>query len=128
MAVDIKLQRLVAWLISYPTIQKTNAPSRGIGSGFFDNGRWWVKFGIDIGHPAAWTTVQVLSYALNDPDLTVLQGTVFKPVSPPPYLNGGPADYLSWVIEGDGSSDADLIVELLEAEFGWLPDDGVLVT
>ena len=27
--------------------------------------------------------------------------TVFKPVSPPPYLNGGPDDYLAWVIETD---------------------------
>ena len=25
--------------------------------------------------------------------------TVFKPVSPPPHLNGGPRDYLGWVIE-----------------------------
>ncbi|WP_198651745.1 hypothetical protein [Salinicola sp. RZ23] len=24
---------------------------------------------------------------------------VFKPVSPPPCLNGGPRDFLSWVIE-----------------------------
>jgi hypothetical protein len=24
---------------------------------------------------------------------------VFKPVSPPPYMNGGPEAYLSWVIE-----------------------------
>jgi hypothetical protein len=25
--------------------------------------------------------------------------TVFKPVSGPPYLNGGPREFLSWVIE-----------------------------
>lgn len=25
--------------------------------------------------------------------------TVFLPVSPPPYLNGGPEEFLSWVIE-----------------------------
>jgi len=25
--------------------------------------------------------------------------TVFMPVSPPPYMNGGPRDFLSWVIE-----------------------------
>lgn len=24
---------------------------------------------------------------------------VFMPVSPPPYMNGGPKDFLSWVIE-----------------------------
>lgn len=25
--------------------------------------------------------------------------TVFMPVSPPPYMNGGPQQFLSWVIE-----------------------------
>lgn len=25
--------------------------------------------------------------------------TVFKPVSPPPYMNGGPRKFLAWVIE-----------------------------
>jgi hypothetical protein len=25
--------------------------------------------------------------------------TVFMPVSPPPYMNGGPREFLSWVIE-----------------------------
>ena len=29
--------------------------------------------------------------------------TVFMPVSPPPYMNGGPKDFLSWVIECEDS-------------------------
>ncbi len=34
------------------------------------------------------------SLSLNEP-LPV----VFKTVSPPPYMNGGPEDFLSWVVE-----------------------------
>ena len=30
--------------------------------------------------------------------------TVFMPVSPAPYLNGGPAEFLSWVIESKDPS------------------------
>ncbi len=41
--------------------------------------------------------------------------TVFMPVSPPPYLNGGPADYLSWVIESkDTEFTPSLCAEWLE--------------
>jgi hypothetical protein len=36
-------------------------------SGHYDDGLWWVKFQIEIGHPL--------------------------------YLNGGPKEFLSWVIE-----------------------------
>ena len=85
-----------------------------------------MKFVIEIDHPAAWTTIQVLGYALNDPLLNAR--TVFKPVSAPPYLNGGPGDYLSWVIEGDADANANLIAELLQAEFEWLPSSGILTT
>jgi hypothetical protein len=43
-------------------------------------GLWRVKLVIDIRHPL-----------------------VFKPVSPPPYLNGGPEEFLSWVIEAQAA-------------------------
>jgi hypothetical protein len=70
-----------------------------MGSGVFDNGMWWAKFTIDITHPVAWRAVQELGYVLNYLSIDDRLPTVFKPVSPPPYLNGGPKDYLSWVIE-----------------------------
>ena len=41
--------------------------------------------------------------------------TVFKPVSPPPYLNGGPEDYLSWVIECSDEMSPDKVAEWLES-------------
>ena len=51
----------------------------------------------------AWRIVQELGHVLNYVSLNERLPTVFMPVSPPPYLNGGPRNYLSWVIE---SSDA----------------------
>src|SRR5579864_3746389 len=74
-----------------------------IGSGVGDDARWWVKLVIDINHPLAWRVVQELGHVLNYVSLDQRLPTVFMPVSPPPYMNGGPRDFLSWVIE---SSDA----------------------
>jgi hypothetical protein len=62
---------------------------------------WWMKLVIDIDHPLAWSVVQEFGHVLNELSLTERLPTVFKPVSPPPYLNGGPRDFLSWVIESD---------------------------
>jgi hypothetical protein len=70
-----------------------------ISSGFLHDGCWWVKFTIDIEHPLAWSVVQELGHVLNYVSLNERLPTVFMPVSPPPYVNGGPRDYLSWVIE-----------------------------
>ena len=70
-----------------------------IGSGFAEQGHWWVKFSIDIDHPLAWNVVQELGHVLNLLSLEEKLPTVFMPVSPRPYENGGPRDFLSWVIE-----------------------------
>jgi hypothetical protein len=86
---------LVAFLNRIPAIA---AAGPVLSSGIAECGNWWVKFSIDIGHPLAWSTVQELGYVLNYVSLTEPLPTVFKPVSPPPYLNGGPEN-LSWVIE-----------------------------
>jgi len=71
-----------------------------IGQGTED-GMWWIKFAIDIEHELAWRVVQELGHVLNYLSLDERLPTVFKPVSPPPYLNGGPHTFLSWVIECD---------------------------
>lgn len=63
--------------------------------------RWWVKLRIDIDSTAAWHVVQGLGYVLNELSLTDRLPTTFKPVSPPPYLNGGPDEFLCWVIEAN---------------------------
>ena len=92
------MQSLVDFIATIPAIELTDTPSRGIGSGA-DQHIWWVKFGIDIHHPLAWNVVQELGHVLNLVSLEEPLPTVFKPVSPPPYMNGGPEDFLSWVIE-----------------------------
>jgi hypothetical protein len=69
-----------------------------IGKGA-DEGLWWVKFSIDIDHPLAWRVVQELGHVLNYLSVNERLPTLFMPVSPPVYLNGGPREFLSWVIE-----------------------------
>jgi hypothetical protein len=86
------LRPLKEYLSRIPAIRGT------IGSGFFEDGRWWVKLTIDIDHPLAWHAVQELGHVLNYLSLNERLPTVFMPVSPPPYMNGGP-EFLSWVIE-----------------------------
>ena len=83
-------------LISY--LSKLPAMTQPIGSGS-EHELWWVKFSLDIRHPLAWNVVQELGHVLNYLSLDERLPTVFKPVSPPPYMNGGPDAYLSWVIE-----------------------------
>jgi hypothetical protein len=75
-----------------------------MGKGRFENGNWWVKFSIDIDHPLAWNVVQELGQVLNYLSVNERLPTVFKPVSPPSYLNGGPREYLSWVIESTATN------------------------
>src|SRR5688572_68211 len=65
------------------------AGRKSIGTGVTDEGRWWVKFSLDTTHPLAWRVVQELGHVLNYLSLDERLPTVFKPVSPPPYLNGG---------------------------------------
>ncbi len=60
---------------------------------------WWIKLNIDISHKLSWEVVQELGFVLNYISLSEPLPTVFKPVSPPPYLNGRAEEFLSWVIE-----------------------------
>ena len=77
---------------------------------------WWIKFKIDINHDLAWQVVQELGHVLNYLSLDQRLPTVFKPVSPPPYMNGSPKEFLSWVIECDDINfKPDIVAEYLEA-------------
>ncbi|WP_283427052.1 hypothetical protein [Shimia sagamensis] len=87
-----KFQTLTSFLSAIPGIKI-------FSSGDLPSGGWWVKLDIDIRQGHAWHLVQELGYVLNNLSVQERLPTVFKPVSPPPYLNGGPSDYLSWVIE-----------------------------
>jgi hypothetical protein len=93
MSDETAFQSLKEYLSRIPAIRGT------IASGFFDDGNWWVKFSIDIDHKLAWGVVQELGHVLNYVSLKERLPTVFIPVSPPPYMNGGPKDFLSWVIQ-----------------------------
>jgi hypothetical protein len=89
----VDFRELESYLERIPALQKP------IGKGRLDGGGWWVKFALDISHGLAWNVVQELACVLNYVSLDERLPTVFKPVSPPPYLNGGPEEFLSWVIE-----------------------------
>ncbi|TQV65817.1 hypothetical protein FKG94_28020 [Exilibacterium tricleocarpae] len=90
---DRAFTKIIEFLEKVPAITGT------IGKGSGDDGCWWVKFTIDINHEFAWHTVQEFGHVLNYMSLDERLPTTFQPVSPPPYMNGGPDEYLSWVIE-----------------------------
>ena len=108
-----KFTKLIDFLARIPAIDINDTPSRGFGSGQEDSG-WWVKFSIDIDHDLAWNTVQELGAVLNYLSIEERLASVFKPVSPPPYLNGGPDEYLSWVIEASDQLSPGMLADLLE--------------
>jgi len=111
---DQDFLKLQAFLKRIPSLNEN------MGVGTFDNGNWWVKFVIDIHVPVAWNVVQEIAHVVNYLSLDERLPTVFYPVSPPPYMNGGPEDFLSWVIE---SKDADFTPnDLQEWLEGRLPD------
>ena len=87
------MKELTDFLERIPAIQKP------ISSGTFEDGIWWAKFSIDINNELAWNVVQELGHIVNYVSLEEPLPTIFYPVSPPPYMNGGPTDFLSWVIE-----------------------------
>jgi len=90
---DAAFEPLLSFLKQVPAIRTP------IGFGYSTEGRWWVKFAIDIRHPLAWRVVQELGHVLNYVSVEERLPTVFKPVSPPPYMNGGPEDFLSWLVD-----------------------------
>ncbi len=89
---NISFEKLIEFLQKTPAVEL-------IGKGVFENGMWWVKFRINITNKLAWKVVQEIGFVVNYVSLDERLPTVFYPVSPPPYLNGGPEEYLSWVIE-----------------------------
>jgi hypothetical protein len=92
---DRDFTSLLAFLARVPAIEAS------IGKGKTNDGRWWVKFSIDTQHALAWHVVQEFAHVLNYVSVNERLPTRFIPVSPPPYLNGGPKEFLSWVIECD---------------------------
>ena len=121
-----KFRKFVDFLRQVPAVDHNETASHGIGSGDLSGGGWWVKFGIKIDHPIAWSTVQEFGHVLNYLSVGERLPTVFKPVSPPPYLNGGPREFLSWVIEcSTDNMPPETIAELLKGRLPQPVDDEV---
>lgn len=95
-------ERAFSSLVDY--LEKIPAINALTSTGVDERGYWWVKFQIDIHHDLAWHTVQELGCVINYISLNERLPTVFYPVSPAPYLNGGPSGFLSWIIEAKDKS------------------------
>lgn len=117
---------LTSFLLHIPGIESP------VSTGNTESGCWWVKFSIDIDHTLAWHVVQELGHVLNYLSLDDRLPTLFMPVSPPPYMNGGPDEFLSWVIEcRDADFTPDTCAKWLEGrlpkpvdeESAWLDDE-----
>ena len=80
-------------------ISKVPAVQPGISHGFYDDKNWWIKFSLDIGNSLAWNVVQELGHLFNYLSIEERLPTSFYPVSPPPYMNGGPSEFLSWILD-----------------------------
>ena len=66
--------------------------------------------------------MQELGFVLNCISINERLPTIFMPISSSPYLNGGPSEYLSWLIESrETGIDPYQIVLILEVE-GRLPN------
>jgi hypothetical protein len=89
---DRAFKSLTDYLSKVPAIKVISTDDYG-------NGLWWIKFSIDIEHELAWHVVQELGCVVNYLSLNERLPASFYPVSPAPYLNGGPADFLLWIIE-----------------------------
>lgn len=108
-----EFEKLLAFLEQLPAISLP-AGRKSIGRGKLEGGNWWVKFSINTTHALAWRHVQELGHVLNFLSLEERLPTIFMPVSPPPYMNGG-EEFLSWIIESkDNTFTPDRCFEWLE--------------
>lgn len=102
------LRALIELLDSLPATEVLAASAPGPAE------PWWIKLALDIHDHMAWHVVQELAFVLNYISISERLPTVFMPVSPPPYMNGGPDQFLSWVIEStEPGVDADEISRVL---------------
>lgn len=100
---------LVEFLNKIPSV-------RVIASDLSADAYWWIRLDIDIENKLAWNVVQELGFVLNSISIQEPMPTAFKPVSPPPYLNGGPSDFLSWSIESTYNYiDPEWVKEMIES-------------
>ncbi len=110
-----KFHPLLGFLARIPPVETNETPWAGFSTGENVDGTWWVEFSLDIDDEHAWHAVQELGHVLNLLSVDERLPTVFKPVSPPPYLNGGPDEFLSWMIEcADPEMSPEKVMQWLE--------------
>ena len=115
MSMDVhpaRLAGLLGFLMRLPAVEPSDAPS---AAGEEADGAWWVRFAVDVDHELAWHTVQELAAVLNSLSPDERLASILKPLSPPPYLSGGPEECLSWIIEGAPELEPDVVAAALEA-------------
>lgn len=117
-----RFEKILNYLERLPAIDLP-AGRKSIGMGEFENGNWWIKFTLDIKHPLAWRHVQELGFVLNYTSVDERLPTIFMPVSPPPYMNGG-EEFLSWTIQStEPTFSPDLCSQWLESRLPSPVDD-----
>lgn len=115
---DQAFKSLSDYLLKIPGIKTP------IATGLDEKGSWWIKFRIDIQNSLAWHVVQELGCVVNYLSINERLPTSFYPVSPAPYLNGGPADFLSWIIEcKDKEFEPETLMKWLESRLPRPVDD-----
>ena len=109
---ELSFERLYQFFSKVPSIQE----KRIVAHGADGKEAWWFKFHIDLDHPLAWQTVQELAHVLNYLSTNERLPTQFFPVSPPPYMNGGPKEFLAWIIQCNHPEfSPDVVCDWLEA-------------
>jgi len=109
---ELSFERLYQFFSKIPSIQESRIDAHGAD----DKDAWWFKFQIDVEHPLAWQTVQELGHVLNYLSTNERLPTQFFPVSPPPYMNGEPKEFLAWVIQCNHPDfTPDVVCDWLEA-------------
>ncbi len=103
------MESLLAYMCKIPAVNPN------IANGTYADKNWWVKFSLDIHNHLSWHVVQEIGHVLNYVSVEERLPTRFYPVSAPPYMNGGPEDFLYWIIEStDPAFTPALALEWLE--------------
>jgi hypothetical protein len=113
-----RIRRLAEFLARIPAVDADDSTSAGMSSGE-DDGRWWIRFRIDVDDDLAWETIEALAYAVNGPG----EATTFRPVSAVGEAADGPEESLFWVLEAPAASDPDHVASRLEAALPFPVDD-----
>lgn len=113
-----RLRGLAEFLARIPAVEADEAPTFGMSSGEAD-GRWWIRFQIDIDDDLAWETVEALAFAAN----AAGEATVLRPVIVESDTSEGPEDSLVWMLDAPLGVSPDDVRSRLESLLPYPVDD-----